>query len=291
MTKNLYIDVKLNSSFLVVGTIKNCEKFLRKNISNLQSSIGHAKNIHFLLIESDSEDNTVDMLNKLVREINNFRYISLGCLINKLPVKSDRIAFCRNKYVKEINENDKYKNINYIIVADFDDVNNYLNKIAFESCWERNDWDMCSANQLGPYYDMFALRHNEWMPYDYKIQYKILKKEKPRYKKHLHDLLHSKIRTIPTINEWIEVESSFGGLAIYKKKCFYENKYEGLYKNGEEICEHVPFNQKLKKNGLKLFINPRLINAKYTEHTKPASFWKLLRRKIKRILYNYFKDE
>ena len=67
MTKNLYIDVKLNSSFLVVGTIKNCEKFLRKNISNLQSSIGHAKNIHFLLIESDSEDNTVSMLNKLAR--------------------------------------------------------------------------------------------------------------------------------------------------------------------------------------------------------------------------------
>tara|TARA_B100000780_G_C20743242_1_gene295259 strand:- start:138 stop:554 length:417 start_codon:yes stop_codon:yes gene_type:complete len=138
---------------------------------------------------------------------------------------------------------------------------------------------------------MFALRHNEWMPYDYKIQYKILKKKKPRYKRHLHDILYSKVKTIPTVNEWIEVESSFGGLAIYKKKCFYKNEYVGLYNNGEEICEHVPFNQKLRNNGLKLFINPRLINAKHTEHTEPASFWKLLRRKIKKILYTYSKDE
>ena len=84
----------------------------------------------------------------------------------------------------------------------------------------------------------------------------------------MHDILYSKVKTIPTVNEWIEVESSFGGLAIYKKKCFYKNEYVGLYNNGEEICEHVHFNQKLRNNGLKLFINPRLINAKHTEHTE-----------------------
>ena len=36
---------------------------------------------------------------------------------------------------------------------------------------------ICVANQLGVYYDMFALRHKTWMPYDYKILYKNLKKK------------------------------------------------------------------------------------------------------------------
>lgn len=77
-------------------------------------------------------------------------------------------------------------------------------------------------------------------------------------------------------------------MAVYKKECFDKSEYVGLYEDGEEICEHVPFNQKLRKSGAKLFINPRLINANITEHSEPSSFWKIMRRKIKEKLAKIF---
>ena len=56
------------------------------------------------------------------------------------------------------------------------------------------------------------------------------------------------MRIIPTNSDWIEVDSAFGGLAIYKKKCFDIGHYVGTYSNGKEVCEHVSFNLQLKKN-------------------------------------------
>ena len=288
MEKNLFIELKYSSSFLIVGTTRNCEKSLRKSFNTLKSSLGKVKKLQFLFVESDSSDNTINILNELSFENQNFKFISLGSLKEKYPLRTQRLAFCRNIYVNQIKENKKYKEIDYVIVSDLDNINDCLNTTALESCWERNDWDMCSANQLGPYYDMFALRHKTWMPYDYKIKYKNLKKIKPKYKKHLYDILYSKMKTIPTNSPWIEVESSFGGLAIYKKKCFDNSEYVGLYKDGEEICEHVPFNQKLRTYGAKLFINPRLINAINTEHTEPATVWKIMRRRLKKIIKKIF---
>ena len=70
--------------------------------------------------------------------------------------------------------------------------------------------------------------------------------------------------------------------------CYFDINGNGEYDDGEEICEHVPFNQKLRKSGAKLFINPRLINANITEHSEPASFWKIMRRKIKEKLAKVF---
>lgn len=288
LKKNIYIDVKKSSSFLIVGTTRNCEKSIKQSFAKLKSSLGKVKKIQFLFIESDSNDKTVTILSKLSDENENFKYISLGSLIDKYPLRTQRLAFCRNVYVKEIRENNRYKDVNYVVVSDLDNINDCLSIDAFESCWERNDWDMCSANQLGVYYDMFALRHKEWMPYDYKILYKSLKKKNPKYKKHLHDILYSRVKTIPTNSEWIEVESSFAGLAIYKKECFDKSEYVGLYEDGEEICEHVPFNQKLRSYGTKLFINPRLINANITEHSEPATVWKIIRRKFKEKLKKIF---
>jgi hypothetical protein len=70
-------------------------------------------------------------------------------------------------------------------------------------------------------------------------------------------------------SEWIEVESAFGGLAIYKREALLESngRYIGLNKNGEEIVDHASLHLGITQNGYKIFINPKLINTDYTEHT------------------------
>jgi hypothetical protein len=74
---------------------------------------------------------------------------------------------------------------------------------------------------------------------------------------------------LPREAEWLEVDSAFGGLAIYKKSIMSQGSYIGLYDNGIEVCEHVPFHFGIRQKDGKIFINPRLINTDYTEHSLP----------------------
>ena len=53
----------------------------------------------------------------------------------------------------------------------------------------------------------------------------------------------------------LEVDSAFGGIAIYKVSIIGDCKYIGSYDDGTELCEHVPFHQCIKENGGKIYIN------------------------------------
>ena len=259
---------KLNGRFLVTGLARNCAKQIKGDVARLKSAIGKTKELYWLIIESDSEDSTVSALANLTKEIENFSYISLGELRSKLPLRTERLAYCRNTYLDQIRHNKTYDHIDYVVVSDFDGLNTHISTPAIESCWERYDWDMCAANQKGPYYDIWALRHKKWCPGDCWSQYNFLKKFTPIDQNIIYSCVHSLMIELPVNNDWIEVDSAFGGLAIYKKKLFNMGKYIGISKEGNEICEHVHFHNNLRQHNARLFINPKLINAEYTEHTE-----------------------
>ena len=260
-------------SFLVVGIVKNCQNTIAKDIERLKSSIPKYKSLEFLIIESDSSDQTILELSKLSTKIDNFKFISLGKLADKLPSRTQRLAFCRNVYIEEIEKN--YKDVSYVIISDLDDINKELNLDSINSCFNRSDWDMCAANQKGPYYDIWALRHNLWNPVD---PYKQLSFFKPfsysLINKYVN--IYSKMIKIPMNNNWIQVESAFGGIAIYKRQCFdFGARYKGIDELGNEVCEHISFHEDLVKMNLKLFINPKFINATLTEHSKIKT-WRIV---------------
>jgi hypothetical protein len=273
-----------NYNFLVVGTVRNSEKKVTKDVLRLQHVLEKSKELHWLIIESDSEDLTIIELEKLKKKINNFRFMSLGNLRDKIPDRNERLAYCRNQYVREIQKFNAYKNIDYVIVCDLDGINTLISKTALASCWDRNDWDMCSANQSGPYYDVWPLRHKHWSPNDCWAQYNFFDSLKINNEKNLSNSVYSRMIKLPFSSEWIEVDSAFGGLAIYKKKLFDVSEYCGVDEIGNKISEHVPFNLTLKRKGAKLFINPRLINAEYTEHTSHLFLSKFIIRKFRSLL-------
>jgi hypothetical protein len=68
-------------------------------------------------------------------------------------------------------------------------------------------------------------------------------------------------------SDWIEVDSAFGGLAVYRRDALDDAEYVGLDELGNELCEHVTFHSILKSKDRRIFINPKLINANSTEHT------------------------
>jgi hypothetical protein len=217
-------------------------------------------------VESDSNDSTLEVLSALKNEVADFEYLTMGSLRGQMPVRTERLAYCRNAYLQEIRSNDKYRDIDYVVVSDFDGMNTHLTSISIDSCWERDDWDVCTANQDGPYYDVWSIRHPEWSPNDCFEQYRFLLNLKVSAYKAYYVSVFSRMITIPLNAPWIEVDAAFGGLGVYKKEALISSKYVGVTKAGQEICEHVLLSEKIKEGGYKIFINPRLINTRRSEH-------------------------
>lgn len=275
---------RMQGRFLVVGLVRNASETIREDVLSLRSAFGVVDALDWLLVESDSDDDTVDVLKSMVNEIPSFRFLSLGVLSGEMPLRTDRLAYCRNAYVKEIRTNERYAAVDYVVVADFDKVNTSITNGAFASCWIRDDWDMCAANQSAPYFDVWALRHREWSPNDCWAQYDFLNRFSSDSEQNRYSCIYSRMIRIPANHEWIEVDSAFGGLAIYRAWLFQYGEYVGLTEEGNEVCEHVAFHYTLKARGARLFINPAFINAGYIQHTKHLSVMGVLLRVPKRIV-------
>lgn len=288
---------KCFKSIAVVGTVRNCEKTIISDYNRLKKSLCDFKNISFFIVESDSSDKSVDKLERLKSNDVSFDYISLGFLKTKLPQRTRRIAFCRNKYLEELQNNPKYKEIDYVLVTDFDGTNNMLSREGILSCWEFDKWDVCTANQKGLYFDIWALRHPIWSPNDCWQQFDFLTKELKMNKLDaFRKAIQSRQLHIPESCSPIEVESSFGGLGIYTKKAIEKSQYIGIDNYGNEVCEHVSFHTKIRESGFKVFINPKLINCgSNKEHTKLSSkiiikhYIKILFPNLTRDLQKYIK--
>ena len=136
---------------VVVGIIRNVAKTLNKEIHRLNHTFSLFNTTHWLVVESDSTDKTQQELALLKQQIDNFNYLCLGDLQPSIPERTERIAYCRNAYLKEIEDNTIYDNCDLVIMVDLDGVNNVLTASGLKSCFIRNDWDVITANTEGPY--------------------------------------------------------------------------------------------------------------------------------------------
>lgn len=259
------------SSILVAGLARNCAAHIEEDVQKIRSAFSNAKEISYLIIESDSSDSTIQTLEKLRLSIPRFSFFSLGNLRKHHPKRTDRISVCRNHYLHLINNDPVYSNIDFVVIADLDGVNSLLAPNAVKSCWSRVDWDVCTANQAGPYYDIWALRHTLWSPNDCWRESEYFRSLGVSHFRSVATSVYSKMVRLDPLHDWIEVDSAFGGLAIYKKEILFDAKYTGLNSDGSEVCEHVFFHQNLCSKGWRIFINPSLINANVVEHARYAT--------------------
>jgi hypothetical protein len=266
------------SSILICGPVRNVANGISDELEVIAAATSSFKSTFYLLIESDSNDETLKKLKEEEENRQNFFYRSMGNLTEKFTKRTQRIAFCRNAIVDEVKNNPKFKDLDYVMMADLDGMNHLITKEKIEQCWELDeDWDVLSANQGENYYDIWALRHPLWCPDDcwqLKEQLELIMSSDDAE----NLAVRSRQPIIDPRSDLIEVDSAFGGLAIYKKKAFISGRYEGLDQNNKEIADHVLFHKQLKQAGYRIFINPALINcAKYPEKlasisVKPPKF-------------------
>lgn len=274
---------------LVAGLACNCATVIAAEIANLRNALKKFSAVSWLVIESDSQDNTIAVLEDLQHTIPNFRFISLGVLREKLRIRTERIAYCRNVYQDEIANNPLYGNIDYVIVTDLDGTNDLLTEQAILSCWDRSGWDVCTANQRSRYYDIWALRHPSWCPSDSWREFYALISRGVDHERAREVAVYSKMRRIKESSAWIEVDSAFGGMAIYRRAALDGAHYNGLTFEGEEACEHVTLHAHIRSKGYRIFINPKLINTGDTKHTAPTSIGASIKRKLRILMRSSIK--
>lgn len=273
-----------SSNVLLVGLARNCEDRIQEEIRIINAAFVKAASVKWFVVESDSDDGTLPILNKLAVD-DRFDFVSLGSIRTKYPKRTDRIAKCRNRYLEEIKKNPKYTNIDFVVVADLDGVNSKLTELSVNSCWNLNeDWDACFANQSEVYYDIWALRHALWSPNDCWENYNFLINNGSSKSKALQKAVHSRMIKIKNDEIPIEVDSAFGGLGIYKKSVILLSEYIGLNTKNEEFCEHVSFHLNLREKGCRLYIIPSLINCGWNEHSKNIRLISRVKTKLQNFI-------
>ena len=245
------------SRVVICGTARNVEQKLEKFFYQLSKSFSEFREVHFFIVESFSEDLTLGVLEKLAKDNPNIRFTVDSGINVQEKRRTVRIASARNRIVYEVQNT--YSDFDYVVVADMDGVNRNLTSKAVLSCWNHPKWDAMFSNQPHCYYDIWALRAIGWSETDCWEEYDSLKL-KMDHELALKLAVTDKMRSIIATEQLVPVISAFGGIGIYKRDVFIQGVYIGEYPNGKECCEHVPFHQGLIDKGLKLYINPALVN-------------------------------
>lgn len=125
-----------------------------------------------------------------------------------------------------------------------------------------------TATQRAEYYDIWALRVRDILPFDcwqmvsHVASFYLDQEDIVERLIQIHQL------PIPKNRSLIEVDSAFGGAALYPRqylheKCSYDGEYSSSWFSPQRLwndqqCEHVKFHQCLKKFApeQKIFINP-----------------------------------
>ena len=272
------VKIVTNQRFWVVGTARDISHALTSSVRHLRNVFSTLGETTFFVVESNSSDNTVGVLERLSSEVSNFSFDSIDGLPDGSKLRTHRLARCRNHYLdyllkQQLGDND------LVVVADLDGVNGRLSGEVVATSLREKTWDVITANQAGRYYDLWALRHPIWCPSDYRSYSEFLVAQ--GYSNRAAHRLSVRARQIRIAPEsgLIEVESAFGGLAIYRPWVVGTSRYEGTTPDGFPVSEHVPFHHGARAAGARIFINPRMINAHRTEHTSLFSLFAAHTRK------------
>jgi hypothetical protein len=256
----------------IAGVARNCAETLKQAVHSISNAFRIANTVKWIVVESDSNDETCRVLSDIQASRAAFQFRSLGNLRHLMPARTERIAHCRNIYLQEFLFSTDYARSEYLVVADLDDCNSLLTADGVESCFARNDWSAVFANQLGPYYDIWALRHPLWCPDDCWREAESITSEAIPYSEAALRAVSSRMITVSPAWDWIKVESAFGGLGIYKRDALHGVRYDGTTTDKSarfqnQVCEHVSLNKNISADRGGLFINPLLINGGYNSHT------------------------
>jgi len=277
---------------VIAGCARNCAGFLPAVLSNIEAVAGLFSQAAFVFFENDSTDQTHEILSDWGRDRPNFHILSVDGLASSEPVRTRRLEVARNTIIEFVRTRELAA-FDHLVLFDLDDVNSApldlgAVKRSVDFLSQTPDAAAVFANQLGTYYDMWALRHPELCPgdvwedvFDWVVRHGASDEEA------YAATFGPRVLSLPVGGQPLEVDSAFGGLGIYKLSFIARNPnpYLGyrmklIDQNAAtnllrwQVCEHVHFHRGLRSLGGRLFVLPWLINAHTGAMNFPPSAWR-----------------
>lgn len=231
-----------------VGLARNLGGILPSSIAGIEQTARHFRDWRAVIVENDSTDGTKDILRRWATD--NPLHVIVQMSDNGRPhlagferARTEAMADYRNRCRELVRQH--CPDADYVIAVDLDcwggwSLHGVLNGIGWH---DRIPKAACMAStSLFKHQGMLIDGKAPWAHYD--------------------NWAYRWIGWAPRMGPWftfwlpppgappIEVNSAFGGLAIYKTQPYLESEYTG------EDCEHVPFHAKMHKQGWAIFLNP-----------------------------------
>ena len=260
---------------------------------NLERMTGLFAELAFVFAENDSSDSTRTILEQWGAERQRFHLIKMDGLAAIVPQRTVRLEMLRNGCVEFIRKNEEIRAFDYLIVMDFDKVCE-IEIGKFTAALEFLEQDRARAgvfaNNLGPYRDLWALRHPTLCPNDIweeAMDYSLAHRVGDEIA--FQNTFLKKVFCIDPSSPVMEVEFAFNGFGIYKTNYVLENKNPYLGAKVKVVivdneigivriqtCEHVHFHQGIRDVGGRLFIMPDLTFFEVTDghYRTPPSVWR-----------------
>ena len=263
---------------VIGGLARNCANNLQKNLVWIREALSlFHPDSQLLFITNDSVDNTQQILEEFTRDISNSKVYILDRLASRYASRTERLAFCRNLFMNHIHT--YHPTHEYAIIADLDDILVQFEASRLRACFDPAltppKWDVLAALSSPRYYDMWALRSSRiGLNHDCidAANHEMMDNGTPREQAHAMRI-HNLAPKLKSSDPPYEVESAFGGLAIYRMSATKDCKYIGKADKCslgypieifnrfclKEVCEHVTFHQQMRElNGARIFIFPSL---------------------------------
>ena len=239
------------SKVIFVGICRDNGGEIEIVLDYIKQTANYFLDYRIIIFENDSKDNTLKTLQDFQSKDPNLTIISKKFYVTKRP-SIKFLADARNYYINEMKKR-KYASFDYVIVVDMDMTYGWDMRSVIYPFSLVNKWDVsCSNgiwNQYYNMYDKFAFRKGADNKTDVYLGLNDFENKSYYYNEYL---VNFNLFFKPT-DDLVEVNSCFGGLAIYKKRIIQGCKYDSI----KDDCEHVPFNNCVKKkNHGRIKLNP-----------------------------------
>jgi hypothetical protein len=268
---------QLDGCRLFIGALcRDAEPQLPRFKRFLQRIFPLLVSLQVVVVENDSKDGSIRELCRLAqRWPKNLRLIQPGSLDQRFLERTDRIAFCRNLLLEQFYVLGGSETFDLVLMLDIAPETAAISPCCINRALELAppDWSALTANHAAFYYDIWALRHSLWCPFDVS---KLFHEQRSCHGEEFtrRVLIASRQIHLPAHLPPIPVDSAFAGAGLYRASVLDGCTYAGHDDLGFPICEHVKFHQSMRERGGMIYLQPCfVVSCRISQHALWGLEW------------------
>jgi|GEM_PF-2617473 len=217
--------IKINAKIQILAPVKNIEEGFYNSKNNILNLVKRFEDYQLIVYENNSTDQTKNLFLEWQKSDPKIKFLSENLskefiesfTPNIGDYRTELIARARNILIHEATKAE-YDEFKYIIMADLDNFKDWnIDEILNSILCSKKEWDVILPAAT---YDLYALRAEKFTVNTDSVGWGFWCK--------FQNVIGFYYSNFLKTNDWIKVQSAFGGLAIFKKESLRGIEYRGL---------------------------------------------------------------